>query len=87
MGLRVQGCPMNDRRGFAPPVDVDGVQLIDAGVLRMWLGMTHAGARGWANRHGVHPVRKGAHGASLYRLADLQSALDKAPRNPLSSEM
>lgn len=71
---------MNDRRRAAPtPVDANGEPLIDAGVLRLVLGMTAAGARRWAQRNGVNPTGKGAHGALLYRLADVQDQLDNAP--------
>lgn len=77
---------MNDRRGFMPPKDADGAMLIDAGALIFWLMLTPAGVRQWTSRHGIKPVRKGAHGAFMYRLADVQSALDKTHGNPLSSE-
>lgn len=70
---------MNDRRRASTRVcDNDGEPLIDAAVLRMVLQMTGAGARKWATRHGLQPVRRGAHGASLYRLADVQEVLERA---------
>ena len=68
-------------------IDTDDPQLIDAGVLAMWLGMTASGVRKWVRRMDVHRVRKGAHGRSLYRLADVQSALDNARRDPVPSDM
>lgn len=71
--------PMNDRRQLAPPRDTDGEPLIDAGVLTRLLNMTPAGARRWVARRGIGPVRKGAHGAWMYRLSEVQAVLDQAP--------
>lgn len=68
---------MSDRRGAEPPRDVDGEPLIDGAVVRKMLGMTSAGARRCIERNGVRVIRKGAHGSSLYRLADILAVLDK----------
>lgn len=66
-------------------IATDGPQLIDAGVLAMWLRMTPSGVRKWVHRMGIDRVGRGAHGRSMYRLADVQAALDRAHRNPVSS--
>lgn len=69
---------MSDRSRRAPrPCDENGAPLIDAGVLRMILKMTPAGARRWAQRHGIPVVRRGAHGAWMYRLDDVQDVLGR----------
>jgi hypothetical protein len=65
---------LNDRKGARPPTQNDET-LIDAGAIKLALGLKdNAALRRWAATHNITPVRKGAHGAWLYRLDDIAEA-------------
>lgn len=77
---------MSDRRRGTFPADHDGARLIDAGALRFTLRLATAKQlREWADQHHVHPVRRGKHGAWMYRWDDVAAVLDDeatASQNP-----
>lgn len=62
---------MNDRTGTRPPTHGEAT-LIDAGAIKLAYGLRdNAALRRWAKANNLTPVRKGAHGAWLYRLDEL----------------
>lgn len=72
----------SDRRRGTYPTDDTGERLIDAGALLLSLralGHVHTARdlRRWARRHQLQPVRRGAHGAWLYRWRDVEAVLDR----------
>lgn len=73
---------MSDRRRGTCPTDDHGHRLIDAGALLLSLRMdgqrlgTARDLRRWVKRHHVEPVRRGAHGAWMYRWRDIAAVLD-----------
>lgn len=68
----------NDRRGWAPPRDTDGVPLLDTGAAQLLTGhRTPAGFTKWAASHGMTAARRGAHNAQLWRHSDIIDALDE----------
>lgn len=71
---------MSDRRRGTFPTDEAGYRLIDGGALRFTLGLrTAKQLRAWVDRHDVRPVRRGKHGAWLYRWDDVAAVLDDEP--------
>ena len=78
---------MSDRlRATPPPRDRDGEPLIDAGAIIAILGLTPSGTRKMLRRRRIAPIRRGAHGTYLYRLADVEDLLAER-RAVVSSEI
>lgn len=72
----------SDRRRGVIPRDPAGEHLIDAGALLLALRdqttvRTARDLRRWVRKHDVQPIRRGAHGAHLYRWADILDVLDR----------
>lgn len=78
---------MNDRKAWTAPRDNDGTPLIDTMAVAVMVGVTtRAGVRKWCARQGIKPVARGAHGAWMWRHADVQDALDRRDESGVSSE-